>query len=312
MRKAIELGYCCINLSLKEFGVSTNRGMIKKTFETKGLPYVSELVQKNLTDLMQIMRWNHENNIRVYRMSSDLFPWMSEYEFHELPDCDKILLQLAEIGHFAKRNDIRLSFHPGQFNVLPSPRHDVYQRTINDLDKHAQIMDLMGLPQSHYYPINIHVGGSYGDKKATLIRFANRFSNLKPSTQRRLVVENDDKPSQYSVKDLLFLYNEIGTPITFDYLHHQFCTGDMSMEEALRTATATWGSIKPVTHFSSSRRLYEDNQVPARSHADYLYEKIPHCNIPQDIEVEAKAKDLAVIEYLANESSLLDLNTVSF
>ena len=30
--------------------------------------------------------FNGENNIRMYRMSSDMFPWMSEYEIEDLPE----------------------------------------------------------------------------------------------------------------------------------------------------------------------------------------------------------------------------------
>ena len=181
------LGYCCINLTLKPDNVSTNRGMIKKTFNEKGLPYASELALKNLHDLLTILKWNVENDIRIFRFSSSLFPWMSEYDFTQLPDYPQIKVKLIEIGDFVLSNDLRVGFHPGQYCVLPSPTEKVVINTINDLDKHSQILDLMGLPKCHKYSLNIHVGGSYGDKEATLKRFVENFDRLSSSTKSRLV-----------------------------------------------------------------------------------------------------------------------------
>jgi UV DNA damage endonuclease len=272
--------------------------MIRKTFDSEGLPYVSKLVKQNLTDLLVILLWNHKNGIKVYRMSSDLFPWMSEYKFEDLPNFNVIRDTLQAIGHLAIRNNIRLSFHPGQFDVLASPNPSVVDKTIWDLDQHARIMDLMGLPKSHHAAINIHIGGSYGDEESALARFCENFKRLAPSPRARLVVENDDKASQFSVKDLYEgVYEVVGCPITFDHLHHRFCTGGLSAFEAAHLAASTWGQVTPLQHYSSSRSLYEDSSAIDRSHADYVYDFIPSYGIDPDIEIEAKAKDLAVLKY---------------
>tara|TARA_R110002074_G_scaffold33472_6_gene93196 strand:- start:2895 stop:3827 length:933 start_codon:yes stop_codon:yes gene_type:complete len=303
------LGYCCINLTLKPDNVSTNRGMIKKTFNEKGLPYASELALKNLHDLLTILKWNVENDIRIFRFSSSLFPWMSEYDFTQLPDYPQIKVKLIEIGDFVLSNDLRVGFHPGQYCVLPSPTEKVVINTINDLDKHSQILDLMGLPKCHKYSLNIHVGGSYGDKEATLKRFVENFDRLSSSTKSRLVIENDDKASQYSVVDLYEgLYKHINIPITFDFFHHLFCTGDLSQDEAAMLAKSTWPShIRPLAHFSSSRKLHEDVLVMERSHADYLYDNIPEVGMHFDIEIEAKAKELALFHYIEHKASKLHI-----
>ena len=115
-----------------------------------------------------------------------------------------------------------------------------------------------------------------------------------------MVVENDDKASMYSVKDLYYgIYKEIGIPIVFDYHHHQFCTGGMSEQEALEMALSTWGDIKPVTHYSESRRdEQEDETIRVQAHSDYVYNKIEMYGNDFDIMVEAKAKELAVDKYL--------------
>lgn len=298
------LGYCCINLSLRPSGIFTNRGMIKRTFKEKGLEYAGELALNNILDLKKILKWNVDNDIVVFRMSSSLFPWMSEYKFSDLPNYKLIKDALVDVGNYVLKHKLRVGFHPGQYCVLPSPTEKVVINTIDDLDKHSKILDLMGLPQTHMYSLNIHVGGSYGDKESTLKRFVNNFSRLSKSTKSRLVIENDDKASQYSVVDLYEgLYKNINIPITFDFFHHLFCTGDLSQVEAAKLAASTWPSgIRPLAHFSSSKKLNEDSSVIERSHADYLYDTIPQVGSMFDIEIEAKAKELALFKYIENEN----------
>lgn len=304
----VRLGYCCINLSLADQKVTANRGMVKKTFEAKGPDYAGELAYQNLCDLLTIIKWNVANQIFVYRMSSDIFPWMSEYEITKLKNFDLIQPKLQQIGKYVMEHGVRVSMHPGQFDVLCSPNPNVVEKTIVDLDKHSQIMDLMGLPSTPEFPINIHLGGTYGDKESAASRFCENFHRLAPSTKSRLVVENDDKGTQFSVKDLYeMVYMKIGTPITFDFHHHRFCSGDLDEETALRLAYSTWKQYRVLTHYSSCKRTFEDSSVMARSHADYVYETIKSYGLAFDIEIEAKAKDLAVLKYRVdsvNESLL--------
>jgi UV DNA damage endonuclease len=294
------LGYCCINLTLREKGIYTNRSMIKKTFLEKGPEYAGELALLNIRDLFAILEWNVANNIRIFRISSTIFPWMSEYDFEDLPNFNEIESALIDVGMYIIDNNLRVGFHPGQFCVLPSPTPKVVNSTIDELDKAARILDLMGLPINHKFSLNIHVGGSYGDKDDTLKRFCENFSRLSESAQKRLVVENDDKASQYSVQDLYSgIYSKIKVPITFDFFHHTFCTGDLSTDDAAQLAASTWpDDIRPLAHYSSSKKINEDSSVVNRSHADYIYEQIPDISDIFDIEIEAKSKELALIKYI--------------
>lgn len=293
----MRLGYCCINLTNED--LTTNRGMIKRTFETKGLSYVSELVIKNLEDLYKILVWNKCSGIGLYRLSSDIFPWMSEYELKDLPNYNKIVRLLNKCGKYSLNNDIRLTFHPGPFNVLSSKNNTVVNKTIKELNQHSEIMNLMGLPINHYYPINIHIGGAYGDRKITLDRFNDNFKLLNEDTKKRLVVENDDKNSLYSVEMLYDnVYKVSGIPITFDGHHHRCYESDSSYEDSLLLALTTWGDVTPLTHFSSSARDCEGKDVKPQAHADYIYEPIPAFGFDFDVEIEAKAKDLAVFRYI--------------
>mgnify|MGYP000324099097 CR=1 FL=1 len=197
----MRLGYACINTVLRKDGIHTSRKMIKRTFQAKGIEYASELAVKNIKDLIEIIKWNHKNGCKLYRMSSNIFPWQSEYEYSDLPDFDKIKALLKGAGTLAKKYDQRLSFHPGPFTILASPKPGVVEKAIKELNQHSQIMDMMGLSTTVYNKINIHVGGAYGDKKATLKRWIKSYYLLDDSTQKRLTIENDDKANMYSVKE---------------------------------------------------------------------------------------------------------------
>lgn len=291
----MNIGYACINMTLgsQKPKITTNRGMIRKTFDAKGLPYVSELVLQNVRDLIQVIKWNEQNGIKFYRMSSEIFPWMSEYDFSDLPDYKKICTLLLGAGNLAKKYGQRLTFHPGPFNVLASPNDNVVKKTIVDLNKHSQIMDLMGLSTTPYNKINIHVGGVYGDKASALQRWVDGFKLLDDNTKSRLTIENDDKQSAYTVRDLMFIHKNTGIPIVFDYHHHTCHPDGMTHKEALEIAISTWPkNITPIVHVSEPR-----DEKNFRAHHDYVYNKIDSYGYDIDIMMEAKAKELAVLEY---------------
>jgi UV DNA damage endonuclease len=296
----MNLGYACINLSLGK-KVTTNRTMIKKTFIDKGLDYVSDLVLQNVADLERIIDWNEANDIKLYRMSSDMFPWATEYTFDQLKDWKEISIILKRCGNKAKQYNQRLSFHPGPFNVLTSPKENVVLNTIADLEVHGRIMDAIGLSQTPYNKINIHCNGVYGDKQSAMDRFIANFGRLSKSVQNRLTVENDDKASMYSVKDLMYIHEKTGIPIVFDYHHHKFCTGDLTEEQALRLAVSTWpDGIVPAVHYSESA---VDKKPQA--HSDYIFERIDTYGIDVAIMVEAKKKDLTILKYKQENYGIL-------
>ena len=295
----MNIGYACINLSLGK-KVTTNRTMIKKTFTQKGLDYVSDLVLQNVADLERIIDWNESNGIKFYRMSSDMFPWATEYEFVQLKDWKEISTILKRCGNKANEYGQRLTFHPGPFNVLVSPNENVVLNTIKDLEVHGKIMDAMGLSQTPYNKINIHCNGVYGDKTSAMDRFIKNFQRLSESVKTRLTIENDDKASMYSVKDLMYIHKKIGIPIVFDYHHHTFNTGDLSEQQALELAMSTWPkNITPAVHYSESKALHENNtKLKPQAHSDYI-NAIPNTyNMGVDIMVEAKQKDLAILNYI--------------
>jgi len=294
------LGYACINMTLGKEKITTNRSMIKNTFLKKGTSYASELAYKNVVDLEKILKWNVKNNIYFFRISSDIFPWASEYDLESLPQIHLIRIVLQRIGKFVQENNVRITCHPGPFNVLGSINDDVVRRTIIDLELHAKLFDLMGLTKTPFNKINIHCNGTYGNKEATMERFCRNFDRLSDSVKSRLTIENDDKASMYSVKDLMQIHNTIGIPIVFDYHHHQFCTGDLSEEEALNLAVSTWNNgITPVVHYSESKSLHEnDTKIKPQAHSDYIHTLPNTYGLDVDIMLETKQKELALLKVI--------------
>ena len=294
------IGYCCIPLGCnidkpKKDYLKVNRGMIKKTFEAKGLSYVSELIILNLKDTLKVLDYNIENKIYCYRLSSDSFPWMSEYDFESLPNFTTIKNLLESIGNKIKNNNFRVSYHPGPFNVLASENPAVVQKTILELNKHAELMDLMLLDKTTYYPINIHINTTKPTRELAAKRFVEGFQKLNESCKSRLTIENDDSPNQYSVKMLHdWIYSEINIPIVFDQHHFKCGEQDQTMKE-VELAVSTW-QTKALTHISSSKTI-EDPKGRKTAHSDFIYEKIETFGLDFDTEIEAKSKDLALLKY---------------
>lgn len=296
----MNLGYACINMTLskQKEKITTNRGMVKKTFLSKGVDYASELALQNAKDMIHILKWNNDNNIKFFRMSSEIFPWSSEYDITKTKHYKAIERELQKVGDYAKTNGIRLTCHPGPFNVLVSPNENVVKNTLIDLENHGRIFDIMGLERSPYNKINIHCNGVYGDKVSAMDRFCKNFELLSESVKSRLTIENDDKESMYSVKDLVYIHEKIGIPIVFDYLHYQFCKGDISEEESLRLAVSTWqDGITPIVHYSESKQLHENNsKIKPQAHSDYI-DKLPNTyGYDVDIMLECKMKELALLK----------------
>ncbi len=289
----MNLGYACINMSMGK-KVTTNRAMVKRTFQSKGLDYVSELALLNAKDIIKILEWNRMNGIKLFRLSSAIVPWGDHLDLTQLKDYKEIKSELKKAGDFAKFWDMRINSHPGPFVVLTSPNEEVVKNAIADLELHGKIFDMMGLSKTPFNNINIHCNGVYGDKKSAMDRFIQNFKRLSPSVRKRLTVENDDKASMYSVLDLMYIHKHTNIPIVFDYHHHQFCTGGLTEQEALKLASTTWpDGITQEVHYSEPK----EGPKP-QAHADYIKQLPETYGLDLDIMVEAKAKELAILPFI--------------
>ena len=325
----IRHGYACNNMHLGEQGIRTGRTMIDRKFQLGGMQLASDISLANAKDLIKILQWNEANGIRLFRIGSELFPRWNHYRLEDLPGIDEIAMHLRAAGDYARAHGHRVTTHPGPFHILGSPDPVVVENSIIGLERHSEMFDLMGFAPSFENKINIHIGATYGDKPTTIARWLHNWNRLSDSCKSRLVVENDDKASMYSVRDLYeTVHQAIAIPITFDYWHHTFNTGDLSEEEAFFMARETWQlhDITQCTHYSESRRreaqvlierMFEHHgidmadlpnwptfhkqykeftKIKEQAHADYILATPNTYNVMDlDIMVEAKAKEQALI-----------------
>jgi UV DNA damage endonuclease len=290
------LGYACLNQTLAEHGVRSNRSIELATFMDEGLDRCGDLALQNMQDLLQILKWNVENDIYVFRMTSQLFPWGTEYDLTDLPQWRDILPVMGEVGKYVREQGIRLSFHPGPYNNLASPDAKVVSNTIRELEYHSSLLDWLEQPESHMAKINIHLGGSYGSKSTAIKRFVKNFPQLSEACRSRFTLENDDRESLYSVADLYSVYESTGIPIVFDGHHWETGAKSGTYREDCMKALSTWGDIVPTVHWSNSRRDYEDSTAKPQAHSDWYYKTMSLPNVPLDIMLESKKKELALLK----------------
>ena len=295
------LGYACINLSLqadKLPKITTSRTLRMNRFN---IHRAGELAVQNSADLITILEWNLKNDILFFRVGSGVFPFMDHPDLgYSLDDLQpehktKIVDNLAKAGKYAKSNGMRLSCHPGPYTCLASPNADVITKSIKSLEMHSLLADLLGYGEE--FTVNIHIGGVYDNKAETAKRFIESYKSLPQMIQRRLTVENDDKESMWSMWDLWeMIHQRCGARLVLDIHHHRFCGGKTPLTDAARWAFATWSGFSeiPKIHYSESR----DDKRP-QAHSDFLKCQIPIlCPHTQyDVMIEAKAKDLALLDY---------------
>ena len=309
--RQIQLGLCCLNTELRarKPSVFASRTVILKTLADKGVDFLKEKILQNLRDVLTIMDWNEENGIKVYRLSSEMFPHKSNPKAEDYTfDFAKDLLK--QIGDKARLYNQRLTFHPGQFNILGSPHEKVLLNTITDLDYHASVLDLMGMDQNSV--MVIHGGGTYGNKPETIKRWCRNYETLPIHIKRRLVLENCERC--FSVADCLEISKKTGVPVIFD-THHYACYNILHPDETLQPPeyyipdileSFKRRQIKPKFHIS------EQGSGKVGHHSDYV-EVIPDylLEIPEkynthiDIMIEAKMKEKS-IKHLYEKYPFLD------
>ena len=274
--------------------VRCNRDMRRATWESDGLPYASELTRQNFADLLTVLRWNRDNDVRFYRCTSTLVPWNSQFDLEALPDYDEIRRLAEACGALVDDAGMRLTFHPDYWCKLASESPETVDRSVEAVEYHADWLDLMGLDRSPRYAINVHIGATYGDKTATAERFRDAVRSLSPGARRRLTVENDDKPGLWSVTELAASVSDpVGVPVTFDYLHHYFTDRGDTYREGFETAAATWGDVRPIAHYSEPKRL-RDPEARPQAHADRVADLPAWLRERADVMVEAGAKERAL------------------
>lgn len=300
VNKPVQLGLCCLNITLRgqKPSVFCSRKMIIRKIEEDGIQSLKLKIIQNLNDLYEMIKWNEQHGIKVLRISSELFPHISnpKVEGYDMEFADAIL---KKIGEYARSLNHRLTFHPGQYNVVGTPNEATFQQTINDLSYHAEVLDRMGMGADSV--MVVHGGGLYGDKEKTIERWCENYKRLPEPIRRRLVLENCERC--FSIEDCLYVSEKVDVPVVFD-THHFSCYNILHPDETFQKADNyieailnTWKrrGIKPKFHVS------EQGSGRTGHHSDFI-ELIPNylLEIPEkygcevDIMIEAKKKELAI------------------
>jgi UV DNA damage endonuclease len=284
--KKPELGLVCITASDEvRFRTVTRKRLLQLT-ETEQATVLQNLYAENLKRLYKAIDFCFANNIKLYRMTSALFPFAdTELGGNVLQSMSE---EIRKTGDRASSLGIRLVLHPDQFVVLSSDKIDVVKNSIKILATHALILDMLGQPRSPAALMNIHGGKS--DRSAQL---KSVIRDLPESIRSRLTFENDEYA--YSSSEILEVCLDAGVPMVFDAHHHVIhehleTYDDPSVAEMLAASRVTWPLPEwQLVHISNGKEFFADPR-----HSD-LISVMPECyyNAPW-IEVEAKLKELAI------------------
>lgn len=320
------LGLTCISEILKEqdkkkysFRTMTRKRFLEQSVKEgrdEILTELSERILHNARATRHIIRHCIDSGILHYRLSSALFPLLTDeslgINLDDLPDIVEIKKELFGAGKIATDFGISIGSHPDQFNVLASLNQDAVRRTINELNFQASVLDMLGLPQDHTAPMNIHINYTpKADETLEVVasRFFRNLSMCDQGVYRRLTIENEDK-GFFNVDNCIefseHLFNTFGAniPVCYDNLH-DFCnpSEENSIAWQAERCAYTWVNqgegendfLSPVFHWS------EGTPEKPRSHAEYfaLGNTPPHIAIdpdePAKWECEVKGKDKAIL-----------------
>lgn len=294
------IGYACTPISIP---YKTSRSFILKNFSEENF---NKCVTGNIKDLMSILQWNLKNDIRLFRISSDIIPFGS-HPINNIKWWRTFKEELLECGNFIKANDIRVSMHPGQYTVLNSLREEVVKNSIADLEYHCRFLDAMEV--DYRCKIVLHVGGVYGNKLSAIQMFKSNFDRLSNSLKKRLVIENDDK--SYTIEEVLGICRELGIPAIFDNLHHKLNPCSLEWEEIINGVKGTWkpedGPVK--LHYSDQdiekRGGAHSKSVITKNFLSYM-ESIK--DLDTDVMLEVKDKEISAIKCISSLKEDLEIS----
>ena len=294
----IRLGLVCIVRELRPYGIYSCHTATIGPAEAGGLSYVYDKVQLNLQHLMTSLVYCDAHGIRFYRISSDLLPlWSTPGYSQSGYDLRPFRKLFKEIGRFAHDRGIRLTMHPDQMLQIGAEREEVYQNTVGDLEKHYQIMKMLGHKPKEGSVFILHGGGTYGDRTATLRRWEERWKQLPSHIRPFICLENDE--FSYGVDHLLPFCERLGIPFCLDFFHNKISHDQVIIDLPLLIRIKdTWknhGGI-PKFHFSrqepNERRGRHSETVQSIPRSILHIPRLLRC--PVDIMIEAKDKDISV------------------
>ena len=295
MTSPLRFGLCCLFKNEPITFRRTTAGFLLKKQPGEQKSILAALCLHNARSLLAALSYCRDNGIGCFRINSQILPLKTHpevgYAVKDLPGGSDIIDSFKACGAFCRRHDLRTTFHPDQFVVLSSADPGIVQRSVAELVYQAEVAGWV-----HADVINLHGGGAYGDKKAALQRLERVIRSLPKNVRSRLTLENDDRV--YTPADLLPVCHAAGVPLVYDVHHHRCLPDGLSVSDATQQALATWNR-EPLFHLSSPLGGWSSGKL--RNHEDFIDPAdIPDCwrGLQITIEVEAKAKELAVRELI--------------
>ncbi|SCZ00811.1 UV DNA damage repair endonuclease UvsE [Alkaliphilus peptidifermentans] len=299
----VRFGYVALPLNLHNG--SPNKTITYKRFtqlpdkETQ-LYKLKSLVKENLDATRRILIYNKAHDIMLYRFTSKLVPLVTHEEVFEWNYIDEFKAVYDVIGSYVKENNLRVSAHPDHFTVINTPNQDIFRSSLKDLEYHANIFEAMNLSEKEAKLV-LHVGGTYGNKEKSTVRFVEQFSEIDKKIRDRIILENDDK--SYTAKEVLKICKELSIPMVLD-IHHHWCNSDgEKIENLLEDIFDTWRNEvqPPKIHASSPKCLKQP-----KAHADFVdvsflmefINKAKDLDYDFDVMIEAKKKDDALFKLM--------------
>lgn len=300
----MQIGYACQIVGYKEYTMKTCR-LASVTVEK-----MNSLIQENLQTLLLMLKYNQKNNIKVFRISSDIIP-LASHPNNPCLDLWKTDFRetLNNIGKYIIKHDMRVSMHPGQYTIVNALDPKIVERATMDLDYHASFLDLLGLPISH--KMVLHIGGAYGDKEVALKRFIKNAKRLPIHILNRLILENDDRI--FNIDDVLEACHALSVPAVFDTLHHTCNPTPKSIEECLSLAAQTWKvqDGRQKIHYSQQK---EDGKIGSHSSTININQWLLDVKMfgAIDVMLEVKDKNMSAIKCncISNGFSTIQLEDI--
>ena len=283
----MKIGYPCINRSVRCTPNSTFR---IANFSEK---VIREKIKNNLSCLEKIISYNKEKELLFFRISSDIIPFAGHKDI-SFPWQDEFREDLKIIGRKIKDSDMRISMHPDQFVLINSPKEDVLEKSILELEWQCQFLDLMDLDDSA--KVQIHVGGVYKEKDASIKRFIFNYLKLSSDIKKRLVIENDDR--SYSLKDCLKISKKIGVPVLLDIFHHRCLNNKETALEAVTMAEKTWKGRMMIDYSSQNISGRVGKHAESIDIEDFQSFILETGRIDYDIMLEIKDKEKSALKAL--------------
>ncbi len=232
---------------------STTVAWLNRQSKDKAVEKLWDLMKGNIesTRLLVERVGGLDENLRMVRLSSDILPVFTEPSwswFYRQSDVrDYAERFFGEVGSLARKNSVRLSFHPGQFCVLASANSDIVNRSIEEFEYHATMASWMGFgKQFQDFKINVHISGRAGPEG---IRLA--LKRLSTEARNTITIENEE--ISYGLNDCLSISDVV--PIVLDIHHHWIREGEYIQpgDDRVKRVIDSWRGVRPTCHYSVSR-----------------------------------------------------------